>query len=72
MLKYVNQFWRFNTQQELDSFLKAASQSDDEYLLERAGKAKNGSFYAFGSVNVARKDGQPEKPESENNVPEVI
>lgn len=73
MLKFVNQFWRFDTQAQLDEFLDGAAASKDEYQLERAGRAKNGSFYAFGTVIPCR---EPQEPKTETQpqkaeVPEI-
>lgn len=73
MLKYVNQFWRFNSEQELNSFLSDAAKSSDDYELQRSGKARNGTYYAFGDVKVnPTKEEEDAKPQSENNVPELV
>lgn len=73
MLKFINQFWRFNSQAELDQFLNDAAASKDEYQLERAGKAKNGTFYAFGTVIPNREPQEPKADETTQNVqvPEI-
>lgn len=70
MLKFINQFWRFDTQAQLDEFLDGAAASKDEYQLERAGRAKNGSFYAFGTVIPCREPQEP-KTETAQKVPEA-
>ena len=73
MLKFTNQFWRFDSQAQLDEFLDACAASKDEYQLERAGRAKNGTFYAFGTVIPCRdKEPKPEaKQAAEAAVPEI-
>lgn len=51
MLKIINQFWQYDTEEELNKFLDSCmSDSNNEYLIERYGRAKNGRYYAYGSV----------------------
>lgn len=70
MLKFVNQFWRFESQAQLDAFIEAAVASKDSYELERAGRARNGSFYAYGSFVKAPK-AEPEVEATKPQEPEV-
>lgn len=51
MLKIVNQYWQFATEEELNKFLNVCiDDSNNEYHIERYGKSQKGVFYAFGSV----------------------
>lgn len=52
MLKIVNQFWQFDKEEELNSFLdNCMADNSAEYHIERYGKStKSGRFYAYGSV----------------------
>ena len=51
MLKIINQFWQYDTEEELNKFLDSCmSDNSNEYLIERYGRTKNGRYYAYGSV----------------------
>lgn len=51
MLKIVNQYWEFPTEEELNKFLDSCmTDTCNEFQVERYGRAKSGKFYAYGSV----------------------
>lgn len=51
MLKFTNQYWSFDSQEELNTFLDGCMTNPHaEFLIERYGKSQKGTFYAFGSV----------------------
>lgn len=51
MLKIINQYWSFSTEEELNKFLDdCMSNPNADFLIERYGKSQKGQFYAFGTV----------------------
>lgn len=65
MLKIVNQFWQYDTEEELNCFLDSCmSDNTNEFLIERYGKSRNGKYYAYGSVVPTNKFSRSEKGEN--------
>ena len=51
MLKFVNQYWSFDSEEKLNEFLNFCIKDDNnEYCIERHGKSQKGVHYAYGSV----------------------
>ena len=51
MLKIINQYWSFSSEEELNKFLDdCMSNPNADFLIERYGKSQKGQFYAYGSV----------------------
>lgn len=57
MLRKVNNYWKFKSQSELDSFLNDCIDSGDEYELTSFGLSARGEYYAYGNVTFNIKFG---------------
>lgn len=51
MLKIVNQYWQFDSEEGLNNFLdNCMNDNNNEFNIERYGQAKSGKWYAYGVV----------------------
>lgn len=68
MLSRVNNFWRFKSEEELNNFLNAAQESNDEYQLQNFGLSTKGDYYAYGTVIFHTKFGEKTQQAQETEV----
>lgn len=57
MLRKVNNYWKFESQAELDAFLNDCIDSGDDYELTSFGLSARGEYYAYGNVQFNVKFG---------------
>lgn len=58
MLKQSNNYWKFDSEEELHVFLNAAEDSQDDYDLSSFGRSQRGEWYAYGTIVYHTKFGK--------------
>ena len=66
MLTFVNKLWKFKSEDEMNAFLNAAEDANDDYRIENHGLSQRGEWYAFGSVVAKTKFGKNQQPQQQN------